>query len=113
MFQPLSDAKKSEIIAAILSDDDVELVLNALYDCTPYQIAQWYENWGTSNYIKLYLDFIFGGFSEKSRFAHFFKLACLTFWSEHERLDALEKGTVELGDFLPKDYEEFHRCQFY
>ena len=48
LFKPLSESQKAEIIDAIVnSDEDVELVLNYLSRCTPYQIAEWYENWAT------------------------------------------------------------------
>ena len=110
LFKPLSESQKAEIIDAIVnSDEDVELVLNYLSRCTPYQVAEWYEHWDTKTYIKLYLDYIIDGFLEQSEFARLFELACLTFWSNDEKLDAIQKGTVEAEDFLPKDFGDFHK----
>ena len=109
-LKPLSESQKAEIIDAIVnSDEDVELVLNYLRRCTPYQIAEWYETWATKTYIKLYLGYIIDSYLEQSEFARLFELACLTFWSNDEKLDAIQKGTVEAEDFLPKDFEDFHK----
>ena len=109
-LKPLSEPQKAEIIDAIVNaNEDVEFVLNYLSRCTPYQVAEWYEHWDTKTYIKLYLDYIIDGFLEQSEFARLFELACLTFWSNDEKLDAIQKGTVEAEDFLPKDFEDFHK----